>query len=257
MISVITSSYNHENFKSLENNILETIGVEYELISIENPGVMGICAAYNKGAFQAQYDIACFVHDDVKFHTINWGKKLVEILEDHSVGIVGVAGGTYKSKTLSSAWYNGKGYINLIQHKNGERFHWHEPNGYNSGLANVLVVDGVFMGLRKKVWRECRFDEQTLKGFHFYDMDICLAVKSKGLRVCVSYEILLEHFSPGSNNKGWYKEARLIHRKWRNSLPWSLFAIDSNERKNFEYAAAASKLKLVFEEPGFKPCRIK
>ncbi len=251
MISVVTSFYKPGNFKCLENNIRETIGIEYELISIENPGVMGICAAYNKGALRTQYDIICFVHDDVKFHTINWGKKIVEILQDHSVGIVGVAGGTYKSKILSSAWYNGRSYINMIQHRNGECFHWHEPKEYNSGLADVLVVDGVFIGLRKEVWEQCKFDEKWLQGFHFYDMDICLTVKSKGLRVCVSYEILLEHFSFGSNNKEWYEEARLIHKKWHDKLPWSLQPVSKNEGNSFEYAAAAYKLKLVLKKPGF------
>lgn len=251
MISIVTSSYNHDNFKYFEKNICETIGASYELICINNPGLMGICEAYNKGALQAKYDVVCFVHEDVKFHTKNWGNTLSKILKDESIGVVGVAGGTYKSRILSSAWYNGKSHINLIQHTNGECFHWQEPKEYRQELADVLIVDGVFMALRKKVWETYKFDEQTLKGFHFYDMDICLTVKSKGLRVCVSYDILLEHFSSGSNNKDWYKEAKLIHKKWRNSLPWSLYEIDRNKAVNFEYAAAAYKLKLALKEPGF------
>jgi len=251
MISVITSSYQQAHYESLEKNILETIGASYELICIDNPGLMGICAAYNKGVLQAKYDVVCFVHEDVQFHTKNWGKTLLKILEDDSIGIVGIAGGTYKSRVISSAWNNGESYINLLQHTNDGCFHWREPKGITPELVDVLIVDGVFMALRKKVCEQCRFDEQTLKGFHFYDMDICLAAKSRGLRVCVTYDILLEHFSPGRNTKTWYREAKIAHRKWRNALPWSLYPIDKSKAVNFEFAAAVFKLSLTFKEPGY------
>lgn len=46
MISIIISSYQSHFFSAVEINIAETCGVPYEIIKIENPGIMGICAAY-------------------------------------------------------------------------------------------------------------------------------------------------------------------------------------------------------------------
>ena len=50
MISIVISSYQPHFFAALEKNIVETIGVTYEIVQIYNPGTMGICEAYNKGA---------------------------------------------------------------------------------------------------------------------------------------------------------------------------------------------------------------
>ena len=251
MLSIIISTYQTAFLNALKQNIELSIGIPYEIIAIENKEEMGICAAYNKGAKEAKYPILAFIHEDILFHTKNWGSIIVNIFKDTSIGIVGVAGGTYKSKTISSAWCNGDLFVNILQHKGGKSFHWNTPENYKQTIADVLALDGVFLCLPKNVWKQCPFDEKILHGFHFYDLDISLAIKSKGLRVCVSYDILLEHFSFGQNDKSWYKEAIIIHRKWRNSLPWSICPIGKKKAINFEYAAAAYKLKLALKDPNF------
>ena len=35
----------------------------------------------------------CFVHEDVRFVTQDWGRKIVAHLQDKEVGLVGIAGG--------------------------------------------------------------------------------------------------------------------------------------------------------------------
>ena len=94
MLSIIVSSYQPENFSALEKNIAETCGVDYELIKIDNPGIMGIPKAYNKGAKKARFENLLFLHEDVLFHTQNWGENvagvlsILSILAKATIGIV-------------------------------------------------------------------------------------------------------------------------------------------------------------------------
>ena len=72
MLSIIISSYQPEFYLALEKNIAESIGIPYEIMKIDNPGIMGICEAYNRGAEKAQYDFLLFLHEDVLFETQDW-----------------------------------------------------------------------------------------------------------------------------------------------------------------------------------------
>ena len=71
MLSIIISSYQPHYYTALEKNIAATCGVEYELIKIDNPGLMGLCQAYNKGAEKAKYEYLLFLHEDVNVLTVN------------------------------------------------------------------------------------------------------------------------------------------------------------------------------------------
>ena len=105
MISIIISSYRADKFSVLEQNIKETIGVEYEIIKIHNPGKMGICEAYNRGAAQAKFPYLCFLHEDVEFRTNKWGENLLTHFDaDANAGVIGIAGSIFKCKMVSSWW---------------------------------------------------------------------------------------------------------------------------------------------------------
>ena len=80
MISIVVSSYQEPLYQSFVNSVEKTIGVPYEIIKVENPGIMGICKAYNLGVSKAKYDIVCFSHEDVLCYSENWGKRLYLIL---------------------------------------------------------------------------------------------------------------------------------------------------------------------------------
>ena len=95
MLSIIISSYQPHYYIALEKNIADTIGIPYEIIKIDNPRIMGICEAYNRGAEKAQYDFLLFLHEDVLFETQDWGKELIELLNLENCGAIGVAGTDY------------------------------------------------------------------------------------------------------------------------------------------------------------------
>src|SRR5688500_11226699 len=107
MLSIIISSTSQEKLAGIKKNIAETSGVEYEIIEFINNGEYGLCKAYNDGANKAVYPYLCFVHDDVLFHTINWGNRIIHHLQDKTAGVIGVAGGCYKS-AFGLDWKDGK-----------------------------------------------------------------------------------------------------------------------------------------------------
>lgn len=202
MISIIISSYLPKYFSNLEDNISKSIGVPYEVIKIDNPGLMGICQAYNQGARRARYENLVFMHEDVLFHTKDWGEKLIKHLNNEDTGIIGIAGSSYvpyaPSSWTVSEQYN---FVNILQGNkdNSEYFHIHTTK---SNRNNVFAVDGVFLSIKKEKYNQFKFNEGLLKGFHGYDLDFSLRV-SKRFQNYVIDDILIQHFSGGNLDKNW------------------------------------------------------
>jgi len=202
MISIIISSYIPYYYSALEKNIAETVGVPYEIIRIENPSLMGICEAYNKGADKAIYDNLLFIHEDILFHTQDWGNKLINHLNIENTGIIGLAGSSYVS-TAPSSWTVSDKYnsVNILQgnKNNSEYFLIHTTK---ENRNKVFAVDGVFLGIKKENYNQFKFNENLLKGFHGYDLDFSLRI-SKKLQNYVIDDILVQHFSGGNLDKNW------------------------------------------------------
>jgi hypothetical protein len=224
MISVIISSANKQMLANVRQNIAETIGVPFEVLAFDNStGAKGICAVYNEGIQQAQYKYLCFVHEDVVFKTLNWGQNVVQIFEEnHRIGLIGIAGSSYKPLTPSGWQGNGlpTDYLNILQafkYKGGEPELFYR-NPKNEKLARVASVDGVWFCTTRKVCNQIKFDEQTFKGFHGYDTDFSLAV-GRQYDIVVTYNVLLHHLSDGNFDKNWFYEVLKLHKKWNKHLP--------------------------------------
>jgi hypothetical protein len=221
MISIIISSRDAEQLAAVTDNIQATIGVPLEIISIDNSGAkMGICQAYNQGAKQSQYEILCFMHEDICMRTQNWGQVLERILSDQSIGLVGIAGSVSRVD-FPAPW---GGYVahwrsKVVQHHSGGRYTDSlEFNPKHEICSDVAVVDGCWMACRRETWERHPFDAQTFQGFHLYDEDLSMQIRQDA-RVCVTFEIILEHFSAGGYNREWFAAAEIFHRKWKNHLP--------------------------------------
>lgn len=235
MISIIICSKESVQNNRLLNNITSTIGVEHEIIIIDNSkNEYSIFQAYNKGAGQAKYSNLCFMHEDIVYHTDNWGQIVNDILSDPDVGVLGVAGSKYVSNIPSPWWlcnqheFTDLLVYNIIQHyKVGSA---HKKNIENH-LEEVIVLDGVWLCCSINVWRDAQFDQQTFSGFHFYDMDFCLSAWKNGYKNVVSSQILIEHLSSGNVNKGWVETAFVFNKKWSKHLPVSLIEIPPRQKK--------------------------
>lgn len=223
MISIIICSRQQDISSKLKENIRTTIGVEYELVVLDNSNNdYSIFTAYNKGIEISKFPYLCFVHEDVLFLTSNWGQNLVIHLKEEKTGVIGIAGGRIVTEIPASWWIVGKGYKNLIQHYNRKKTISNEStSGYVHVQQPAIVLDGVFMSMRRGLFSEIRFDE-SLTGFHGYDHDISIQSYVAGYKNYVVFDILLEHYSEGTMTGSYYQNLVRIHRKWMEHLP--LFA---------------------------------
>jgi hypothetical protein len=251
MITIIVCSLNPSLNGTLLENIRKTVGVPYEVICIDNSaGKYSIFEAYNYGAARATNDLLCFMHEDILFHTADWGRIVAGKLADKDVGVIGVAGAVYKSASPSPWWISDiedqTAYhrFNILQHfstgiqrlqASGDKGQWDE----------VVVLDGVWLCCRKEVWVATPFDGRQYNGFHFYDLDFSFAVYTKGFRNFVSQEILLEHFSAGVMDRNWIRGAEIFHKKWRKELPVSVEDIPAGDIKGLELSAVRNFLRIL------------
>lgn len=223
MISIIVCSVDQNRFASLEQSIADTIGCDYELIVIDNrEGSLSIFEAYNKGIERSKGDVLCFSHEDLIMHTNEWGIKVYNHFNNPEVGAIGICGGT-AFPSCPAPWWN-RGSLNEHRANNidtwpGKPSRHNIINPENEQRSEVVVLDGAWICIRKSLFNTISFDDNTFKGFHAYDSDICLQVRDSGFKCYVIHDVLLEHFSPGVANPAWFAAVETLADKWAAELP--------------------------------------
>lgn len=242
MISIIICNKKATLDASVEKNIRDTIGVDYEIISIDNSrGQYNIFQAYNEGMAKAKGDILCFMHDDILFRSNGWGKVVEESFSsDPKMGALGVAGGHFLPDCPCS-WSTCKTTsFHVWQTNRDGSATEYGCTDYTDGkqLVEVACLDGLFMCIRQSLFDTIRFDDQTFSGFHCYDSDICMQVMAAGYSVNVTFDIDIEHHSNGACNQQYYDNLELWHKKWHSHLPVARgIQLSDNEKKmHQEYA---------------------
>lgn len=240
MVSIIICSRDAQDLAAVSHSIAATIGVIYELISIDNStGSYGICEAYNIGAKRARYDMLCFMHEDIRFRSTGWGQHVVDILADSTIGVLGVTGGLYQLEAPAPWWGCGlelcrENVLNIFEDGHTEM---ELRNPEQQLLTDVAVVDGMWMCSRREVWQKHPFDANTFADFHFYDVDYCTEIFLRGYRICVTFEVLLEHHSRGSLNDSWLRNALRYQNKRNGQLPFGTAKPTELTRRKLELRA--------------------
>ena len=222
MYSIICCSINPQEAERLRENIAQTIGVPFEFILFDNrTNGYGLCKVYNLCAAKAQHEYLCFVHEDVRFQTQNWGKILHEQLSQPDCGVIGFAGSIIKLKQLTGWNTCGKDLrANYGQYMRG-RIHPRQVNPNKESYSPVVTLDGLCLLVRRDVWKEIPFDETTFTGFHSYDLDYSLAVAQQ-YKNYVTHTVFAEHYSEGSFSPAWLNELKRLHEKWENYVPMAV-----------------------------------
>jgi len=219
MISIIICSRTETLPSAFIKNIEDTVGVEHELIIIDNSkNNYSIFEAYNLGIKKSVGAYLCFIHDDILFYTQNWGKRLEDIFEkDKKLGLIGVAGSKVKTKTPSAWWDcpHDQMVVNIIhqaENKLEKQYHGfdHENN------VEVVLIDGVFMAGRAN--KDIKFNA-AIKEFHGYDLNLSIAYKKIGFKIIVTNTILLKHLSLGKVDSNWTQSALKLYKVFKNDLP--------------------------------------
>lgn len=246
MLSVIVCSNNYSKLNALTESVKKTIGdIKYEIVGYDNSEYnFGIAGVYNSCCLSSTYEYLCFVHDDILFHTAEWGAKIIQYLQDQNTAFIGVMGGRYKSAN-GLLWRDGATDMYRFNIKDGVEQGKHlyfNPN--NEEKSEVVCLDGAFLCCRKAIFEKIAFDGQTLNGFHFYDADICLQA-SANYKNYVVYDILIEHFSRGKLDISFVLDSFSFEKKWNERLPVFLDNLTPNTIKKMEGFALAEKLVLM------------
>lgn len=268
MISIIICSRTSKISEILEKNIADTIGCEYELIVIDNSqNRYNIFTAYNEGIRLSNGDILCFMHEDILYHTYDWGKVVKFHFENKSLGMLGVLGTHYMPACPAGWWSTQCQAGRIIQGKCNAQGYYTDEIVYNEYdklkkdklLSEVAVVDGLWFCIKKSLFDCFKFDENTYNGFHCYDIDMSMQIQTQNYVVAVCYDINIEHASLGSFNKSWVVSLNIWYKKWKNKLPCEIggdYKLEENRKQEIlarnckyfcQYSRANAKYILALE----------
>ena len=229
MITVIycTREANPEHTK----HIIQTSGLDkhIQVIEIINNGE-SLTKAYNRGLSQALYDIIVFCHDDITIETKQWGHKLLKQFKSNpEFGIIGVAGTKYMAET-GKWWENKKKMYGRVAHTHqGKVWLSSYSRDLGTSLEDVVLVDGVFFAI-DRTKATVPFNE-SVEGFHFYDVTFCFENYLNGTTIGVSTVIRINHQSIGMTNEKWEENRLQFVDKFKDKLPISIKRVFRKDEK--------------------------
>jgi len=180
-------------FKTTEDNS------QVEQIVFKENNKQSLHKVYNKAIdFALQEDVQrlVLVHDDVILESYS-ERKLDKLFKKFDV--IGCAGSTEASLKLPALWHlmgGGFGSGNL----HGAVAHGDEKQKHMTAFGvypkRVVLLDGVFLAIHRRVFEKIRFDEDCPSKWHFYDLDYSMQCHKAGFKLGVG-DILITHNSPG------------------------------------------------------------
>lgn len=188
-----------------------------EVIEIINNGE-SLTKAYNRGLKLANNKHVVFCHDDITIETKQWGVKLLKQFEKNpEYAIIGVAGSKYMP--VSGQWWeNPKKMYGRVQHTHeGKTWLSSYSDDLGHALEEVVNVDGLFFAV-DITKLEAGFNE-TVEGFHFYEITFCLENYLKGAKIGVSTVIRVNHQSIGMTNEQWENNRAIFAENFKDNLP--------------------------------------
>jgi hypothetical protein len=249
MISIIICISDLAKLIDIQNNISTTIGVEFELVVIDNSrSQYNIFQAYNIGVKRSQYPIICFMHDDIVYHSNNWGQEVTKYFNSPNTGMLGVGGTRFLSCVPTIWWAGGHKYLNSksgtvcqnsidSDRNNPVNRKYNIINPEKRSCTKVAILDGLWFCIRKGLFEKISFDEKSYSGFHFYDLDICMQVNRLKYDIFCIFNIQIEHISSSTHDKKWVENCNVFYHKWKSDLPVSFVKLSSLQLFHIEYTA--------------------
>jgi glycosyltransferase involved in cell wall biosynthesis len=245
MVSIIycTRQTNPEH----KEHLIKSSGLHkhVEVIEIINNGE-SLTSAYNRGLKQAKYDIIVFCHDDLTVETKQWGNKLVKLFDKNpEYGIIGVAGS--KNMPVSGQWWENrtKMFGRVAHTHEGKTWLSTYSDDLGQNLEEVVIVDGVWFATHKKRIKK-EFNE-TVDGFHFYDVTFAFENYLEGVKIGVTTSIRINHKSIGMTNEAWEENRVKFSENFKEYLP-------ANVKRTIY---KGQKFKINLSSLSFKPDSVK
>jgi len=219
MITVIYCT--REPNKEHTDHLRRTSGLanKIEIIEVVNKGE-SLTVAYNKALKKASNEIVVFCHDDILMNTKSWGRKLLKQFATTDYGILGLAGTTNLPEN-GKWWEDRTKMVGIVKHsQNGKTWESKYSGNFTDRVIETVIVDGLFLAIHTGRVKES-FDE-TVEGFHFYEVDYCYRNHLAGTKVGVIFNVKVTHKSVGETNEQWEANRVLFAEKFKDSLPTNI-----------------------------------
>jgi hypothetical protein len=220
---------------------------EVQIIEKVNNGDKSLSQVYNEIIDESNNDIVVLLHDDIEFDTNRWGDKVLKGFDKNpEYGILGLAGTKYLSE-IGQWWSVPQTMYGIVNHKHDNK-KWTSAYSLDikSEIEETIIVDGLFIALDKNKIKH-KFDE-TIKGFHFYDLGFCLPNHLDKVKVGIMFNVRATHLSIGQTNEQWEHNRVNFIKKYENVLPVDI-TDSNNDRESFIFIHDQD-LIISFEESG-------
>jgi hypothetical protein len=224
-IGFSTRSHNQEYIDYLQKTSMYK---DVEVIEKINNGDKSLSEVYNEILSESKYDVVVLCHDDLEFDTKNWGDKVLKhITKNPEYGIFGLAGSKYLDSN-AKWWEVNSTMYGIVNHKHqGKKWTSMYSKDLGNKVEDVVLVDGLFIVVNKNKINH-NFDE-SIKGFHFYDLGFCLPNFVDGVKVGIMFDVRVTHLSIGQTNQQWEDNRIEFSKRYENDLP-----IDINDKSQSE-----------------------
>jgi len=189
-----------------------------EINIYENDGTSTLPEIYNIGLTEAKNDIIVFMHDDLILETPNITPKIVRLFDENpEYGIIGLAG---TDNLLSGMWWQDRESMYGVvghEHEGKRHVNHYSKQSFGDKPKEVVIVDGLFMMVHRNRIKH-KFNEE-FKGFHFYDLPICVDNHLDGVKIGVTTKIMVTHKSIGMTNKQWEKNKLFFEALYEKHFP--------------------------------------
>ena len=209
--SFIICSIDPAKFRFISMAIAQRMaGQPHEIIGIHD--ARNMCEGYNRGVARAVGEHLVFCHDDIDILSPDFSHRLAIGLASYDV--VGVAG----TDRLVDFLWNRAGPPHIFGHvmhylADQDLLLVHVYGVPRRIIGNIQALDGLFIAAHRHVVEKLRFDEETFRHFHFYDIDFTFRAHLAGYRLAVCCDIQLFHASVGAFNERWREDGQLFLNK--------------------------------------------
>lgn len=182
-----------------------------------NNGEKSLSQVYNEILEESETEIVVLCHDDITFDTTGWYPKIISHFSKSDFGILGVAGTTHLPK--SGMWWEQKGrMIGTVNHEHeGKKWESKYCDSFGNDIRSAVIVDGLFIAVHKNRIKK-NFNE-SVSGFHMYDVTFCFDNFLEGVKVGVINNIRITHKSIGMTNSQWDLNRQEFAEKYKDFLP--------------------------------------
>ena len=242
---------NHETSESKALKVIKEFEKKSNFKTINFSGSFNFAAMMNLAGNAALGDAMVLLNDDVEIIDSGWLTELISQVSRPEVGIVGALL-LFGDGTIQHAGVH-PGLGGLMGH--GHKHLLCDEPGYFSRLKavhEVAAVTGACMAIEKSTWVDLGGMNEDL-AVAYNDIDLCLKIRRKGLRVLFSpYAKLLHHESvsrgpdePPEKNQRLQSEIKLMEEKWGDFL-----YVDPAYSPNLSLSGAGFRLA---ENPEYRP----